>query len=57
MIACSGYADHILLECLRDQLKESELPVEYLADAKVDDLMDRVSHLSRASSSWDRWQS
>ena len=37
--------------------KESELPVEYLADAKVDDLMDRVSHLSRASSSWDRWQS
>jgi signal transduction histidine kinase len=47
VITGSGYADHILLEELRDQLKQSELPVEYLADDSVDDLKDRVSHLSR----------
>ncbi len=47
VITGSGYADHILLRELRDQLQQSELPVEYLADASVDDLKDRVSHLSR----------
>jgi signal transduction histidine kinase len=47
VITGSGYADHILLEELRDQLRQSELPVEYLADAGVDDLKDRVSRLSR----------
>jgi signal transduction histidine kinase len=47
VITGSGYADHILLKELRDQLKESELPVEYLADAGISDLKDRVSHLSR----------
>ncbi len=47
VIAGSGYADHILLGEIQDQLKESDLPVEYLADASVDDLLRRVSHLPR----------
>ncbi len=45
VIAGSGYGDHILLKEVRDQLKGSDLPVEYLADASVDDLLRRVSHL------------
>ncbi len=47
VIAGSGYGDHILLDEVRDQLKESDLPVEYLADASPDDLLRRVSHLPR----------
>jgi hypothetical protein len=47
VIAGSGYGDHILLGEIRDQLKESDLPVEYLADASPDDLLRRVSHLPR----------
>ena len=47
VIAGSGYGDHILLEEVRDQLKESDLPVEYLADATIEDLLYRVSHLPR----------
>ncbi len=47
VIAGSGYGDHILLGEIQDQLKESDLPVEYLADASVDDLLRRVSLLPR----------
>ncbi len=47
VIAGSGYGDHILLEEVRDQLRESDLPVEYLADVTLDDLLRRVSHLPR----------
>ncbi len=47
VIAGAGYADQILLEELRDQLKESELPVEFLADAGLQELKSRVHSLSR----------
>ncbi len=47
VIAGSGYEDRILLEELRDQFKESDLQVEYLTDAPVEDLLHRVSKLPR----------
>jgi len=47
VIAGAGFEDHILLEEARDQLKESDIPVEYVADANVDDLLSRVAHLPR----------
>ena len=47
VITGSGYGDKILLEEVRDQLKASDLPVEYLGDATVEDLIQRVSHLPR----------
>ncbi len=47
VITGSGYADHILLEEVRDQLQGSDLPVEYLADATVDELLQRVIQLPR----------
>ncbi len=47
VIAGSGYEDHMLLDQLRDQFKESDLHVEYLVDAPVEDLVRRVSMLPR----------
>ncbi len=47
VIAGSGYEDHMLLDELRNQFKESDLHVEYLADAPVADLLHRVSMLPR----------
>ncbi len=47
VIAGAGYEDRILLGEVRDQLKASDLPVEYLVDASMDDLLYRAAHLSR----------
>ena len=45
VIAGSG-EDHVLLEVVRDQLKGSDLPVEYLVDLDPDELASRVAHLT-----------
>jgi signal transduction histidine kinase len=47
VIAGSAYEDHILLEETRAQLRKSDLPVEYLTDASVEQLQSRVAQLSR----------
>lgn len=47
VIAGSGYGDHELLEEARNQLEDLELPVQYLADAPLDELEYRVAHLPR----------
>jgi signal transduction histidine kinase len=47
VIVGSGYGDHILLEEVRDQLDDLELPVQYLADATLEELQYRVAHLPR----------
>lgn len=45
VIAGAGFDDHVLLQVVRDELKGSNIPVEYLVDAPVDDLTKRVAQL------------
>ena len=47
VITGAGYEDHILLKELREQFKQSDLQVEYLAGAPVEELVHRVSKLPR----------
>jgi signal transduction histidine kinase len=47
VIVGSGYGDRVLLEEVRDQLEDLELPVQYLTDATVDEVEYRVAHLPR----------
>ena len=47
VIVGAGYGDHVLLEEVRDQLEDLELPVQYLADATLDEVEYRVAHLPR----------
>lgn len=45
VIVGAGYGDRVLLEEVRDQLEDLEFPVQYLADATVDEVEHRVAHL------------
>ena len=45
VIAGAGYADHVLLNEVEDQLRAAPIPTKYLTDASIQDLMARVANL------------
>ena len=47
VIAGAGYGDPVLLDEVRDQLKGLDIPVQYVADADVNELSKMVAQLPR----------